>query len=128
MEETTEAACLAGLPESAPRGTDAFDVAGPPAILLRMLNNLKGAFVGSMAWHRALDILDAQLALVPEEPGLHLERGEYWSRLGVISSARDGFAEAARLTADRIEPRLVEIRRLARDRLHGLAGEDDVLH
>jgi len=128
MQETTEDACLAGLPESAPRGADAFDVAGAPAILLRMLNNLKFAFVGAMAWHRALDVLDAQLTLVPEEPGLHLERGEYWSRLGVISSARDGFAEAERLAADRIEPRLVEIRRLARDRLHGLAGENDVLH
>lgn len=128
MQETTEEACLAGLSESAPRGGDVFDVAGPPAILLRMLNNLKFAFVSAMAWDRALDVLDAQLALVPEEPGLHLERGEYWSRMGVISSARDAFAEAERLTVDRVEPRLVEVRRLARDRLHGLAGENDVLH
>lgn len=128
MEETTEAACLAGLPESAPRGAGAFDVAGPPAILLRMLNNLKFAFVGATAWDRALDVLDAQLALAPEEPALHLERGEYWSRLGVISSARDAFAEAERLSAGGMDPRLVEIGRVARDRLRGLAGENDVLH
>jgi len=129
MEETTESACLAGRSDLAGQRREAlFAVAEPAAMLLRMLNNLKLAFFRELAWHRALDVVDAQRALVPEEPGLCLERGDLWRRLGVISAAREGYREALRLTEGAVDQRYAEIAGVAQARLDGLGGASDVVH
>jgi regulator of sirC expression with transglutaminase-like and TPR domain len=97
-------------------------------MLLRMLNNLKLAFFRELAWHRALDVVDAQRALVPDEPGLYLERGDLWHRLGVMSAAREAYGEALRLADVSTDERHVEIATTARARLDGLGGASDVVH
>jgi len=129
MLETTERACLEGRAELVGQPGEAlFQVAAPAAMLIRMLNNLKLAFAGSMAWHRALDVVDAQIILLPDEPGLRLERGDFWRRLGVVSAARDSYQEASRLTQGAQDLRLQEISKAVLARLRNLDGESDVVH
>jgi regulator of sirC expression with transglutaminase-like and TPR domain len=129
MEETTEAECLSGRGDLAGQPREVlFAQAGPAAMLLRMLNNLKLAFFRDLSWHRALDVVDAQRALVPDEPGLYLERGDLWRRLGVISAAREGYQQALRLTEGSADQRHGELAEAARSRLDGLGGASDVVH
>jgi regulator of sirC expression with transglutaminase-like and TPR domain len=129
MEETTESACLSGRRDLAGQPPEAlFAVAGPGAMLLRMLNNLKAAFFHDLSWHRALDVVDAQRALVPDEPGLYLERGDLWRRLGVISAAREAYQEALQRADGSADQRHAEIAATAQARLDGLSGASDVVH
>ncbi len=90
----TEAECLASLSEDA-RSTNPFVVARPADILLRMFNNLKYHYVARSEFHRALDMVDCQLCVLPEQPSLFFEAGEYWLRLGSIQGARAAFERAS---------------------------------
>ena len=104
-------------------GVDAalFPIASPQAILLRMLNNVKYQFAGEGRWDRALDMLDWQLCVEPDNAQLYLERGELWSQIGAVSAAREAYARVAELTND---PRLRAAVQARLDRL----GDDELLH
>lgn len=105
-----------------------FAVASPLAVGLRMLNNVKLIYSGQAAWHKTLDVLDAQLALAPQQPALHLEQGDVWRRLGSVTAARASWERvlelAAALTAHEAKPMLQAVR----VRLAELDGSGDVLH
>ncbi len=100
-----------------------FAPASPLAVGLRMLNNVKLTHSRQAAWHKALDALDAQLALAPEQPALHLEQGELWRRLGAVAAARAAWERALALA----EPES-ELAQAVRQRLDELGGSTDVVH
>jgi regulator of sirC expression with transglutaminase-like and TPR domain len=110
-----------------------FPSASPQAVALRMLNNLKGVFAGRATWHRALETVDAQLAVAPQQPAVQLERGELWLRMGSVASARMAF-EAALALADGpgaadSSPATQALRLHLEQRLAGLrGGTGDVIH
>ena len=86
-----------------------------------MLNNVKYQFAGEGRWDRALDMLDWQLCVEPDNAQLYLERGELWSQIGAVSAAREAYARVAELTND---PRLRAAVQARLDRL----GDDELLH
>ena len=105
-----------------------FTPASPVAVGLRMLNNVKLAFSREAAWHKTLDAIDAQLELAPQQPALHLERGDVWLRLGLVAPARESFERAVEAVADVASQEADQVRRAARARLHDLPPGDDVEH
>lgn len=127
MAETSEAECLAGLSNA--QGNpgafgDLFPQATAPAVLLRMLNNVKYRYAQSGKWHRSLDMVDLQLAATGDDAHLLLERGQLWSRLGARGPAREDLQRALTLAQDQ-DPRLVAA---ARRLLDGLGSEPEPLH
>jgi regulator of sirC expression with transglutaminase-like and TPR domain len=130
MEVTSAAACLGRLPATSRNqpATVLFAPATPQVVVLRMLNNLKAGFAGRGVWHQALDVVAAQLALLPDQPGLHLESGDLWLRLGSVTSARAAFERAAALASQSGDATLAPLARLAGQRLESLRGAGDVLH
>jgi regulator of sirC expression with transglutaminase-like and TPR domain len=102
------------------------------ALALRMLNNVKSIFAGRAAWHRALEAVDAQLAIAPDQPVVQLERGELWLRMGSVASAREAFNAALVLVggADSVNasPAIAALKRHIRQRIAALDGSGDVLH
>ncbi len=110
-----------------PRGR-LFAHATPVSVGLRMLNNVKAVYSRGAVWDRTLDVVDAQLALAPEEPALHLERGELWHRLGLASPARASYRRALELVDASPSEHGVLVRQAAQARLDELGGSDDVLH
>jgi regulator of sirC expression with transglutaminase-like and TPR domain len=130
MIGTSESECLAGLSAQGyergqnPPAVDVFREASPLAVLQRMLNNLKYHFAQHSEWHRALDMIDLQLAVDPQSAALTLERGELWWRLGAVVSAREAFERAVLLA----EGRDAEIVNLAQARMRALGGDDRPLH
>ncbi len=121
MTQTSEEECLR---ENRNATADAFVAAPPRVIALRMLNNLKFNFAALGSWDRALDILDYQMAMEPGSAGLHIERGDFWSRLDAIDMARQAYERAAELVAaaDFASQSLVA------GRLAALPGRKDPLH
>lgn len=121
MMQTSEEECLR---ENHNATANAFVAASPRAIALRMLNNLKFNFTALGSWDRALDILDYQLAMEPGSAGLHIERGDFWSRLGAVDVARQAYERAAELVvaAD------FTTRSLVAGRLAGLPRHRDGYH
>lgn len=105
-----------------------FAPASTVIVGLRMLNNVKLIFSAQAAWDRTLDVLDAQLALAPEQAALHLERGEVWHRLGSVGKAREALERAIELTESMESAEAEPLRRAARARLDEIAGVDDILH
>jgi len=105
-----------------------FAPASPVAVGVRMLNNIKLGYSRQGAWHRLLDVLDAQLELAPEQPALHLERGDVWGRLGLAAPAREAFERALALVSDAASEDAEQLRRAVRARLDELGGSDDVVH
>lgn len=105
-----------------------FAAASPLAVGLRMLNNVKLNHLRAAAWHRALDVVDAQLRLTPGQGALHLERGDLWHRIGLNQPARAAYEKALTLAADLPAVQAEELRRVADARLRGLGGADDTLH
>ena len=130
MKATTAAACVDRLPAASRNqpATALFAPATPQGVVLRMLNNLKAGFAGRGVWHQALDVVDAQLAMLPDQPGLYVESGDFWLRLGSIASARAAFEKAAALASRSGDSTLAPLERLARQRLESLRGAGDVLH
>ena len=105
-----------------------FAPASPVAVGLRMLNNVKLVYSREAAWHRTLDVVDAQLELAPEQPALHLERGDLWRRLGLVAPARESFQRALELVSPAATDDAEQVRRALRARLDELTGSDDVVH
>jgi regulator of sirC expression with transglutaminase-like and TPR domain len=105
-----------------------FARASAQAIAQRMLNNVKSVVVGSALWHRALEVVDAQLAIAPDQPGLQLERGELWLRLGSTAGARMAFEDALELAVRSDAPGVARLVAHIRKRLDALPGADDVFH
>lgn len=105
-----------------------FAQASPVTVGLRMLNNVKLVYSRTALWDRSLDVVDAQLALAPEQPALHLERGELWHRLGLIAPARASYLRALELSDASPAEHGPLIRQSAQARLDELGGADDVLH
>jgi len=108
--------------------------ASAQALTLRMLNNVKGIFAGQRVWHRALEVVDAQLALAPGQPAVHVERGELWLRMGSAGTAREAFEQALALI-EQLAPAAPAgafdaLRVHVRQRLAALRGPGagDVLH
>ncbi len=124
LEARTESECLATLPNDADRAAALVD-AGPRDVLLRMFNNLKYFHVGRAEYHRALDVVDCQLRVLPGHAGLTFEQGEYWLRLGSVQGARAVFERI--LSGEGVVPEAA-IETLARRRLAELADRDDTLH
>ena len=127
MQCVSAADCLARLPASqrvaGAAERSAFARAPARAVALRMLNNLKYQFVAEAQWHRALDMLDFQLSLAPDDTGLLFERGEFWLRLGALAPARASLERCLSVAEAGSE-----IAELAERQLQALAGQDDTLH
>ncbi|HEY5647457.1 MAG TPA: transglutaminase family protein [Pseudomonadales bacterium] len=123
LEPRTETECLAVLPGNADRAA-AFAEAGPRDVALRMFNNLKFFHAGRGEHHRALDMVDCQLKLLPEHGGLILEQGECWLRLGSVQGARLAFEQIVGGGVHADEATVA--RALAR--LRELSGRSDTLH
>jgi regulator of sirC expression with transglutaminase-like and TPR domain len=120
MVARPEADFLAALPESARTGNP-FTVARTPDILLRMFNNLKYHFVARAEFHRALEMVDCQLKVLPASPALLFEQGEFWLRLGSVQGARAAFEQLAGGSDDAVAA-------MARRRLDELGDRQDTLH
>lgn len=130
MEPRDRGELIERLPQQARSLTDEalFAPASPQAVGLRMLNNIKVAFAQSAAWDRTLDVVDAQLALSPRLPALHLERGELWWRLGVAAAARAAFQRALELSEAGDTDDAEHTAAAARARLQAVRGADDIIH
>jgi regulator of sirC expression with transglutaminase-like and TPR domain len=102
-----------------------FAPASVIAVGLRMLNNVKLAHLTAAAWHRALDIVDAQVRLAPHHSLLHLERGDLWRRIGLVRPARAAYQQALTLAnAAQAE----EVGKAAEARLADLGDAGDTVH
>jgi regulator of sirC expression with transglutaminase-like and TPR domain len=118
---------MAGLPEAHRHRTagELFASADSPTIAFRMLTNLKTAFLRRSAWHRAVEALDGQIALLPDYPTMYVERGDLWLRLGNRACARTdfetGLAKAEDLDATALVTEL-------KNRLAGFSGEPVIVH
>ncbi len=130
MEPRDRGELIERLPQQARGLTDGalFAPASPLAVGLRMLNNIKLAFAHSASWDRTLDVVDAQLALTPQVPALHLERGELWWRLGVAATARAAFERALELAESADTDDGAHAADAARARLQALRGAVDIIH
>jgi len=122
--------CLQWLPPSErgrPQAT-LFAPASAHGMALRMLNNVKSVLAGRAVWHQALDVVEAQLAIVPGQPVLHLERAELWLRMGSPGSAR-GALEAALTLAEQGRGQAMEqLAGQIRERLLTLPDDNETLH
>jgi regulator of sirC expression with transglutaminase-like and TPR domain len=74
---------------------DAFRVTTARDIALRMLNNARGIFNAAGRWADALELLDHQQLLAPDEVELCFERARLWAAAGSVDMARE-VLEAAR--------------------------------
>lgn len=75
---------------------DAFRATTARDIALRMLNNARGVFDAAGRWADALELLDHQQLLAPDEVELCFERARLWVGAGSLDMARE-VLEAARL-------------------------------
>jgi regulator of sirC expression with transglutaminase-like and TPR domain len=130
MTPVTRQALIEGLPPGT-RGQPASALFAPASTLavgLRMLNNVKHAHLNAAAWHRALDIVDAQLRLAPRQSALHLEQGDLWVRLGVAQPARAAYETALRHAGESTAAAADELRRAVAMRLGQLGDASDTIH
>jgi len=105
-----------------------FAPATPVMVGLRMLNNVKAVHARHAAFDRMLDVVDAQLALSPDQPALLVERGHCWQRLGLAAPARDAFERALALLDPDVHDEADVIREVAEARLAELGDAGDVIH
>ena len=109
LQTVTEEDCLKRLRGGRTRET--FEVASSAVIALRMLNNAKYQFMGMARWDRVLDLVDFQLALLPDAAHLLVEKGRAWEELGAPDVAEKTYQEALRA------PDAEEVREAAQTRL-----------
>lgn len=124
------AQCVERLPAEA-RGVPwgrLFAPATPLAVGLRMLNNVRLGHARRGAWHQALNIVDAQLRLAPDQPSLHYERGALWRRIGLTAPARAAFESALALSAAGGGEEAQAVRVAAAAQLSALGDANDTLH
>jgi regulator of sirC expression with transglutaminase-like and TPR domain len=130
MQPVTRRELVENLPPGVRSGpeTALFAPASTVAVGLRMLNNVKLAYTNAAAWHRALDIVDAQLRLAPQQSPLYLERGDLWVRVGLAQPARAAYQTALSL-ADRLPAAQAdEVRRAVEARLGQIGDASDTIH
>ncbi|MEM1433035.1 MAG: transglutaminase family protein [Pseudomonadota bacterium] len=98
--------------------------ATPLAVLLRMLNNVKGHYLKALEFHRALDLVSLQLAVAPQQAEFWCEKGDLWARIGGYGGASRAYREALDcLPSDhplvpRIQERLAMVGRQNQETLH----------
>lgn len=102
---------------------DAFKVARPIDVVLRMLNNLRALAIGQDDFNKALDFSAYQLLLVDDPFPVHLGRIELWAKLGLPSMAKKEIEFALALAAP--SP---EAESLLAQRLHSLGDWKTTLH
>jgi regulator of sirC expression with transglutaminase-like and TPR domain len=124
LEARTEAECLATLPPESAE-SDALQTADARDVLLRMFNNLKYFHLSRAEFHRALEMVDCQLRVLPGHAGLVFEQGEYWLRLGSAEGARAAFERILAGRDVNVDP---AVRRMAQRRLDELGDRRDTLH
>jgi regulator of sirC expression with transglutaminase-like and TPR domain len=95
---TDRPACERWLQEAGYAGSlaDAFRATTARDVALRMLNNARGVFDAAGRWVDALELLDHQQLLAPDEVELCFERARLWVVAGSLDMARE-VLEAARL-------------------------------
>jgi regulator of sirC expression with transglutaminase-like and TPR domain len=86
-----------------------------------MFNNLKYHFAARAEFHRALEMVDCQLRVLPASPALLFEQGEYWLRLGSVHGARAAFEQLAASNDAAVVA-------MAERRLADLGDRQDTLH
>jgi regulator of sirC expression with transglutaminase-like and TPR domain len=100
--------------------------ATPIMVGLRMLNNIKALHIANGRLDEALQTIDFQMALDPENresvSSLHYERGELWQQLGAHSAAKAAYLSCAEISPF---PRLAE---QAKARAAQLGDGDEVWH
>lgn len=98
--------------------------ATPLAVLLRMLNNVKGHFLEALEFHRALDLVSLQLAVAPQQAEFWCEKGDLWARIGGYGGASRAYREALDCVPDDhplvpvLTERLAHIGRQNQETLH----------
>lgn len=97
---------------SFPRGLDrkVLEPASPRAVLLRMLNNLKGIYTSRGEWSRLLVVLSRAVELAPHSANEYRERGLVAMRLGAPEVAKSDFHRYLELSPEAMDA--VEIRRI----------------
>jgi regulator of sirC expression with transglutaminase-like and TPR domain len=130
MAPVAAAQCLQWLPPGERDRPQAalFAPASAHGVALRMLNNVKNVLAGRGVWHQALDVVEAQLAVVPGQPVLHLERAELWLRMGSPRSARAALEAALVLTQAGSGQAMEQLALQIGERLLSLPEGDETLH
>jgi regulator of sirC expression with transglutaminase-like and TPR domain len=121
MCESSEQTWTARLDPALPRA-GLFAPASPTMIAQRMLNNLKLQAYRDRALPQALELLDLQLAMAPQDPALLFEQGECWLGLGAQAAASAAFSRALAAGAP------PQLRQLIRKRLDRLDPGAETLH
>ena len=119
FQTVTEAQCIEGMSARQPDG-DLFATATSGMIAMRMMNNLKVQWVGEARWDEALNLLDYQIVIAPNEVQLYFERGEAWERLGAPDLAKAAYADAERIARN---PR---VESATRKKIEGLDADPTV--
>ena len=100
--------------------------ATPLMVGLRMLNNIKALHIANGRLDEALETIDFQMALDPENresvSSLHYERGELWQQLGAHSAAKAAYLSCAEISPF---PKLAEQAKVRADQL---GDGDEVWH
>ena len=114
---TSIEACRRWLKENGVGEEDAFNVATPSDIVLRMLNNVRMILQQRGDYVRALEISDYQLLIVPDAYGLYVERADAWLSLNAPEMVVDELEKAAERAPDealeaRLRERIEQARRL----------------
>tara|TARA_A100001037_G_scaffold304320_1_gene340731 strand:- start:2412 stop:3176 length:765 start_codon:yes stop_codon:yes gene_type:complete len=67
----------------------AFEIANPKTIFLRMLNNIKYHYIREELWESATRIIEAQILGRPNDPFLLAEQGDLWVKVGAVGVAKE---------------------------------------
>ena len=101
--------CRAWLKENNVDEEDAFAIATPKDIVVRMLNNVRLLVHQSGDFLRSLEMSDYLLLMVPDAYGLYVERADAWLRLNAPEMVVAELEKAAERAPDKaIEARLRE--------------------
>ena len=122
LRVTSVAECRRWLEANKVAEADAFAVAKPGDIVLRMLNNVRILLHRQRDYSRALAISDYQLLIVPDHYGLYIERADAWGALGAPDMAKAELEKAlSRAPSEAIAERL-------RDRIEQSGAPPSVLN
>lgn len=110
-------ACRRWLRENGVSEDNAFNVATPSDMVLRMLNNVRLILQQRGDYVRALEISDYQLMIAPDAYGLYVERADAWLNLEAPEMVVDELEKAAAHAPDesvaaRLRERIDQARRL----------------
>ena len=80
-------------------GPNALAPASPDEMAVRMFNNVKAIYAARGDFVEALALIDCQMPLVGDTGPLHLERAEFWFRLGDAAAAASVLRGSARASS-----------------------------